>query len=760
MVVHSPLHHEDELTEATDEREEVGVGGLPSESQLVLLCLDYLRDLRRAYPEQDLATAEGLDADHLSVAIYALSRCFIRPSHIQVYSDSGNDAWLDRAKANILEPGTFPPIRKTSQSKKVVIPDLPTINKEILYKRNPDEIPENYGSDVGVPHNAEEDRYSWYEYDDAHMSNSHRFYPLNGLASGPTLRGSLTLGEVTAAGLAGLGARSRLDAEREMVKSPLFEQFLGAVRSKGFFRDPETEVPKEDPAEEKARQQLAAEIYEDRFRKVVAKFRTKLATKAQQQEGAASPVSIGGPLSGNLLALSAAERQTRRRQTRIHSARLKGGARFAAPSRASRVPDLAQVPSVDTMGISVVSSLTKKLAPRSPTERHVHGGQSAADLEEAEGLKSRGNVHMQKKEYQDAALAYTAALKLSPAGPQSHVYFSNRAAALLSMKRFNDAILDSERSLALKPDYGKAHARLGLAHFLLGNYRQAMEAYTVSLKYDPDNKSSRNYLEKATKRLTTQEQQQGDGHFASSFSVVSEWDRSETNRSVKSAAVSVSSLEDQQEKKKLIDQREAEKHKAKGNSYMASRDYVSAMDCYSKALQLCPSGPNSHVYFSNRAAALCYLERYEDAEADSERSLSLNPTYGKAHARLGLSRFFMGDYKGAVEAYSAALKFDPNNAASKSYLAKARARLDAVAGQGSSRKDTSSQTRALDQGNVSSAQNRSAEESLAAFIESGEITEEATTRLMDDPDLQRMAKKAMADPSMVETVMAAMKRQG
>jgi hypothetical protein len=41
-----------------------------------------------------------------------------------------------------------------------------------------------------------------------------------------------------------------------------------------------------------------------------------------------------------------------------------------------------------------------------------------------------------------------AALRLSPAGPQSHVYFSNRAAALLSMKKFHEAIEDSERSLA------------------------------------------------------------------------------------------------------------------------------------------------------------------------------------------------------------------------------------------------------------------------------------------------------------------------
>ena len=109
---------------------------------------------------------------------------------------------------------------------------------------------------------------------------------------------------------------------------------------------------------------------------------------------------------------------------------------------------------------------------------------------------------------------------------------------------------------------------------------------------------------------------------------------------------------------------------------MASRDYLSAFDAYSRALQLCPDGKNAHVYYSNRAAALCYLERYEEAEEDSARSLTLDPTYGKAHARLGLSRFFLGDYLGAVQAYTAALEYDPNSSASRSYLAKAQARLE------------------------------------------------------------------------------------
>jgi len=67
-------------------------------------------------------------------------------------------------------------------------------------------------------------------------------------------------------------------------------------------------------------------------------------------------------------------------------------------------------------------------------------GHNPVDVEEAEKLKAEGNT--QRKEYQAAADCYTSALKLSPAGPNSHVYFSNRAAALVSMKKIHEAILD------------------------------------------------------------------------------------------------------------------------------------------------------------------------------------------------------------------------------------------------------------------------------------------------------------------------------
>ena len=65
---------------------------------------------------------------------------------------------------------------------------------------------------------------------------------------------------------------------------------------------------------------------------------------------------------------------------------------------------------------------------------------------------------------------------------------------------------------------------------------------------------------------------------------------------------------------------------------MSSRAYERAVREYSEAISLCPSGPNSHVYFSNRAAALCYLGEYEAAEEDCLRSVELEPGYEKAQA--------------------------------------------------------------------------------------------------------------------------------
>lgn len=90
---------------------------------------------------------------------------------------------------------------------------------------------------------------------------------------------------------------------------------------------------------------------------------------------------------------------------------------------------------------------------------------------------------------------------------------------------------------------------------------------------------------------------------------------------------------------KAADEKRAEEVKGEGNKLLLAKDYEGAERCYTEALELSPDGPNSHVYLCNRAAALCYLGRNDDAVVDCQEAIDLNPSYAKAFTRLGYAYF-------------------------------------------------------------------------------------------------------------------------
>ena len=886
--------HHSSVEEAADRHVQ-----LPTEAELVLLCLDYLRDLPRSFSSQALLQTQGLQAEYITLACWALTRAFCPPplsnpgnsksttandddndaadTHvlsIAPYSKEnhktkktksslskndqddedddaplldGNDAWFDAGTHQSLDHVQQPkhflrmlntrPVLHTQQAN--VLPSLGEMQDELLYRgtaaqtnpstgewmqRNPqynntnnttnDKDQENDDDDAAA-HPPPPAWISLYDYDDYHASNRHRFYPLQGLASGSDLPGPLSLGELVAAGLVGLNAQTRRQAEADFCRPPddedndtenetnetrpshrrpyahLFQQYQAAVYAKGFFDDLEAD-PTLTPRHKQA-------LFQERHAKIVTKFRHKLASTVALED-------TKGTIE-YLAALTAAEQQKQGRTLRRQRAHqlypattnhnnpnkalnASSSVRFQDPEHSHQEEKTDKDPRYSgreslsrweeplddgvgsTVGTEVsVASYVKRMAfasklfstfhpdeatpttanpyhrsnqhrstpprskqptttpntsnvkkkllhnktsrrspqtsprpgksnstsnaasstatkpqpppshtkPHRPTpistapanslsvSTHTAATTAVEDLEQAERCKATGNAHMQRKEYEAAAACYTKALDLSSAGPQSHVYFSNRAAALVSLRHFEEAIADSERALALQPDYSKAHARLGLAQFLLGNYAEAQHAYTTALRLEPHNASNQSYLEKATKRLEQQEQKQ---------------QQSSSNRTGAAKSSSKQSSSSSSAK-------EAEKCKTKGNALMANREYEKALGAYTQALQCSSHGPQSHVYYSNRAAALCYLERYGQAEQDSLAALELDPTYGKAHARLGLSRFFLHNYAGAIAAYTTALEYDPDNAASQSYLQKAKSRLARQQQQQKSRSSSS-----------------------------------------------------------------------
>ncbi|KAL9101905.1 MAG: hypothetical protein Q9187_009188, partial [Circinaria calcarea] len=102
---------------------------------------------------------------------------------------------------------------------------------------------------------------------------------------------------------------------------------------------------------------------------------------------------------------------------------------------------------------------------------------------------------------------------------------------------------------------------------------------------------------------------------------------------------------------------EAEAYKSKGNSAMAAKDYKSAIELYTKALNISPLNP---VYLSNRAAAYSASQQHAEAQTDAEMAVAADPKYTKAWSRLGLARFALGDAKGSMEAYQKGIEYEGN----------------------------------------------------------------------------------------------------
>ena len=101
----------------------------------------------------------------------------------------------------------------------------------------------------------------------------------------------------------------------------------------------------------------------------------------------------------------------------------------------------------------------------------------------------------------------------------------------------------------------------------------------------------------------------------------------------------------------------SERLKGQGNAAMQKKDYKTAIDYYTKALEISPLNP---IYLSNRAAAFSANGEHRLAQNDAELATATDPKYTKAWSRLGLARFALGDSKGAMEAYKSGIDAEGN----------------------------------------------------------------------------------------------------
>lgn len=652
--------------------------------------------------------------DYLTLAIWALDKslsCNLdgHPGHHSLHhgdephANNITDSFFTSSSIDCLSlQKTKSDVGIPSWTRNISIPALSVMESQLLHPRSTTATTTTKTDNVNggaVSSQVLEVVDELYPYDDMHPSNLFRLYKCNGLDGMPLTLPYLVHCALDISSIKGMSRKSGYELLRQ---NELFQKFQDAVEAKGFFHVSEQDIMEryksdqlDQEQEGKAkrggmktttrsrnihhgrltkiqREQIRKEIHEERRLQVVEKFRQKLLESGMMQGWKEEEEDSKGmedkrvgneereaeeescinvadeeeeaTVAGSVLGDVA---RGRSRQTR----------RGMDKNRANNDGD-DDDEEEKTGGIffsdssSDVKANKRRLTSNHSKRMSMMGQPTRQDLQEAESLKVRGNACMQQKKYSQARDFYTKALELVPMGPTSHVYYSNRAAALLSMRNFTEAVWDAERSIQLKPKYPKAHARLGLARFLLGQYKEAVESYTRAVELEPTNETSISYLEKSkrkvadaslsTRNVVSVDNEHGYGdiddisisskrtisqrakdtiakansrrssiHASGSFTSHSEFMpqeylKQQSDTSFEDASLSENKLE------------EANRYKVEGNKAMARRDYTQAIQHYSKALRLAPAGPQSHVYFSNRAAALCYLERYEEAELDAE----------------------------------------------------------------------------------------------------------------------------------------------
>jgi len=102
----------------------------------------------------------------------------------------------------------------------------------------------------------------------------------------------------------------------------------------------------------------------------------------------------------------------------------------------------------------------------------------------------------------------------------------------------------------------------------------------------------------------------------------------------------------------------AEGLKQKGNQALKMQDFKEAVNFYGQAIEL---DPTNHVYYSNRSAAYIKMGKHKEALSDANKCVQLNESWAKGYGRKGAALFGLKRYSGAMEAYRAALRFDPNS---------------------------------------------------------------------------------------------------
>ncbi|KAK3313823.1 hypothetical protein B0H66DRAFT_363019 [Apodospora peruviana] len=329
-----------------------------------------------------------------------------------------------------------------------------------------------------------------------------------------------------------------------------------------------------------------------------------------------------------------------------------------------------------------------KDVPAPPPHRSQPSSPVQNAAEDAEKFKHEGNKYFGEKNYSRAIQLYTKAVELQPG---SATYLGNRAAAYMSSYKYAEALEDCKQAAELDPKNPKILLRLARIYTSLGRPEEAIETFgrihpPPSAKDMAPAREMLHYVRAAQTALrdgtaasmVLHPLDMAEKHLGFGAPKPRKWQLMRSQAllkmgdakslgEVQNIAMSLLRANSQDPEALVLrgralacqgenemaiqylrkalncdpDLKEAvkwlrtvqklDRMKAEGNTDYKAGKWQSALEKYTSALEIDPTnkGTNSKLY-QNRALCRMKLKQFDEAVADCERAISLDPSYTKA----------------------------------------------------------------------------------------------------------------------------------
>ncbi|KAI9132064.1 serine protease [Acaryochloris sp. CCMEE 5410] len=265
---------------------------------------------------------------------------------------------------------------------------------------------------------------------------------------------------------------------------------------------------------------------------------------------------------------------------------------------------------------------------------------------------NRGFTYFGLKQYPNAIADSDKAIALNPEYAEA---YSNRGNVYRVLAQYPQAIADFDKAINLNPELPEAYFNRGLTYYDLAQYPNAIADYDKAINLNPEYAEA--YNNRGATYTNLKQYPQAIADFDKAIALNPEYALAYNNRGIANDALAQypQAITDF-DKAIALNPEYAEAYSNRGNVYRVLAQYPQAIADYDKAIAL---NPEFVLAYNGRGLAYHALQQYPQAIADYDKAIALNPEHALAYMHKGTTYRNLNQYSQAIVEYDKAINLNP-----------------------------------------------------------------------------------------------------